>query len=184
MRRSVYGAVLLACCSAIACGDEESAEPMGRGTDACRDFQDATCDFASDRCGAVDRGTCDVTFRGVECLSDKSASACANALNTAACGVQSPECSLDAIIDRDPANAKCMTLTEAICQHNATCGGQTLSACMEAAFDMGVDCSLALSIDLRYEACLDAVASLACGSPTPDVCREVVLVLPPGVNLS
>jgi len=43
---------------------------------------------------------------------------------------------------------------------------------------MGVDCSQALSIELRYETCIDALAMLPCGSPAPTVCERVVLVLP------
>lgn len=185
MRSSIYGVVLLACSVSSACGDEsEGDEPMGRGSAACQDFQDATCDFASDRCGVVARATCDTTFRGIRCVDDAQATACANALNEATCGSASPQCELDAIVDRPAAIASCEALYQAFCDHNATCGGQTVGECMADAAAMGFDCSQALSIDLRYESCLEAIDALMCGSPTPAVCREVVLVLPPGVSLS
>lgn len=185
MRTSFFGAVLIACSVSSACGgDDESGEAVGRGTAACRDFQDASCDFASDRCGAIARGTCDATFRGIQCASDERASACANALNQAACGTQAPECALDIVVDRAAATAACQTLTQAFCDHNAMCGGAPASECTATAAAMGVDCSQALSIDLRYEMCLEALDMLSCGSPTPSVCNQVVLVLPPGASMS
>jgi len=185
MRSSIHGVVLLASSVLSACGaDSESDEPMGRGSAACQDFQDATCDFASDRCGVVARASCDTTFRGIRCVNDEQATACANALNAATCSSASPQCELDAIVDRPAAIASCEALYQAFCDHNAKCGGQTVGDCMADAAAMGFDCSQALSIDLRYESCLEAIDALMCGSPTPAVCREVVLVLPPGVSLS
>ena len=180
--RAIYGAAaLLACCMASACGDDGGgAEPIGRGTEACRDLQDATCDFASDRCRGVDRATCDATLRGIECRSDEQASACANALNEAACGTVTPSCDLRAVVDPAPAIAACQTVTQAFCDHNVRCGAADPD-CAQSLAAMGVDCNQALSIDLRYESCLEAINALPCGSPAPLACTQVVYVLPPGL---
>lgn len=179
----IYGAAaLLACCMASGCGGEDgdSEQPIGRGSEACRDFQDATCDFASDRCRALDRAMCDATFRGIECVSDQQASACANALNEAACGSATPACDFNAVVDRAPAIAACETVMQAFCEHNAMCGAPA-GDCAQSAAAMGVDCNQAVSVDLRYETCLDALDALTCGSPAPAVCMQIVYVLPAGL---
>ena len=182
MRVNNYGAAVIVACCLAACGSERDADagPPGRGTEACRDFQDATCDFASDRCRATDRASCDAMLRGIECTSDERASACANALNEATCGAATPPCDFTELADRAPAIAACRTLTQAFCDHNAMCGGSAVD-CAATSAAMGVDCDQALSIDLRYESCSEALAALPCGSPAPEVCRQIVYVLPPGV---
>jgi hypothetical protein len=162
-------------------GGDDGDDQTGRGTAACRDFQDAMCDFASDRCGAIDRATCDATFRGIECKSDEQASACANALNEASCGTGAPSaCQLEMLVDRAPAIEACQTVTQAICDHNAMCGAPMVD-CAASLAAMGGDCNQALSVDLRYELCLEAIDSLACGSPVPAMCMQVIFVLPPGL---
>jgi hypothetical protein len=181
MRALSYGAAaMIACCMVISCGGEDDDDPasVGRGTQACRDFQDATCDFGADRCHAIDRATCDAMLRGIECTSDERASECSNALNSASCNGGMPSCDLQALADRAPAIAKCETLIQALCDHNVMCGAAAAD-CTQVALTMGVDCSQALSIELRYEECIDTLATLPCGVQAPAVCERVVLVLPP-----
>jgi hypothetical protein len=166
----------------VACGDEgPGAEPPGRGSAACRDLQDALCDFAADECRVTDRVSCDDMFRGIECTSDAVASRCANALNSAACGTGAAGCDLESIIDPAPAVARCEALVAAVCERTTECG---ISA-SDCALDMiqGFSCDQAIAIDLRYEACLEAIDMLACeGFALPAVCANIVRVLPPGMD--
>jgi hypothetical protein len=160
----------------VACADDandsDSGELRGRGSAACKDAQDAICDFASDRCRAIDRASCDANYQGIECRSDEAASACANAVNDAACGQLIVACEIATLADPEPAILHCEHLVAAICDHAAQCGAMP-SDCEPGA---GIDCSSALAIDLRYEACLEAVAMLTCSEPIPTICEEVVRV--------
>lgn len=177
MRPSIFA---LICLSLIACdGDDPGAEPPGRGTAACRDVQDALCDFGADRCHVVDRATCDAMFQGIECKDDAVASNCANALNSATCtsgGVAG--CNLEAIVDPAPAVARCNALVDAVCERTAECGVSSADCSMDAM--QGFSCDQAIAIDLRYEMCLEAIDTIACeGFALPPSCMDVVRVLPP-----
>src|SRR6478609_563015 len=95
-------------------GDDES---QGRGTPACKNFQDAICDYAVDRCAQGERANCDDIYSGIECLSDSAADACANALNDVACSVTPPPaCDLRTVADPAPAIANCGRLIGVICE--------------------------------------------------------------------
>lgn len=173
----------LACSALLACtGDDgPGAEPPGRGTAACRDLQDALCDFAADQCSVTDRTSCDDMFRGIECKSDEVASACANALNGAMCVSGAAGCDLESVIDPAPAVERCHTLVSAVCARTEECGLTAADCSLEMM--QGLSCDQAVSIDLRYEACLEAIDMLACeGFAVPQVCANVVRVLPPSAD--
>lgn len=174
-------AVVITALAAPACGGDENDKPQGRGTDACRDFQDAACDFGADRCMRIDRKTCDATFGGIECSSDELASGCANALNDAVCGQLPAACPVQQIVDPRPAIARCNTLLDRLCGYLVRCGGQaSVEVCRTQATSMlGIDCAQALSATLNYEPCLDALEGLACTAEFPALCRGVIGVLPP-----
>jgi hypothetical protein len=173
-------AVLMTAAGAAGCGGDESDEPAGRGSAACQDFQDATCDFAADRCKRIDRSICDQGFRGIECTSDDLASSCANALNAAVCGQPVAACPIQQLVDPQPAIARCNTLLDRLCGHLTTCGAATsVEACrMQANTMLGIDCAQALSASLNYEPCLEALEGLACTAQIPSVCRGVIGILP------
>jgi hypothetical protein len=164
---------LLAGCKA------DDDEPRGRGTAACRDFQDAVCDFAADQCRASDRGTCDSVFQGVECKSDSAASACANGLNDAVCGGAASSCDLSQIIDTQPAIDRCHTLIGMLCGHLADCGQvPSREQCEATPAMLGVDCAQAASASLRYEDCIAKLDGLACGAQVPSECNKVIGIVP------
>jgi hypothetical protein len=169
----------LACCALVACNGDDvpGAEPPGRGSAACRDLQDALCDFAADRCGVTDRTSCDDMFRGIECTSDEVASTCANTLNGAMCVSGAGGCDLAAVIDEAPAIARCEALVSAVCERTVACGIDATDCALD--MTQGLSCDQAVSIDLRYEECLEAIDMLACeGFAVPQVCASVVRVLP------
>jgi hypothetical protein len=184
MRASILTLLsLLASLALGACGGDDGpgAEPPGRGSAACRDLQDALCDFGADQCHVTDRASCDAMFRGIECKSDATASSCANALNTASCGMGVFGCDLESVVDPAPAIARCEALVSAVCGRTEACG---INAA-DCALDMmqGLSCDQAISIDLRYEECLEAIDMLACaGFAVPPVCMNVVRVLPPSAD--
>jgi hypothetical protein len=163
-----------------ACGDGED-EPPGRGTPACQDFQDAICDHAVDRCGGLNRATCDQTFKGIECKSDDAASACTNGLNNATCGQPVSGCDLAQIIDPQPAIARCEAFLDAACDHFMKCGRVADRAACEAATSATVDCARAVSANLSYERCIEQLDGTSCSASLPSVCEGTIGILPPGV---
>lgn len=170
---------LLAACG----GDDDDDDPSrGRGSDACRDFQDAACDYAVDRCHAISRAQCDQMFQSLACKSDAQASACANALNDATCGVARPECNLLQVVDAQPAIESCEALVDAFCSQGVACGQFADRAeCSAQTAGVGIDCAQALGVTLAYEECFALLEELACGAALPAQCAAVILVQPPGL---
>ncbi len=161
------------------CGGADTS-PQDGATMACRDFQDAYCDYAVD-CEQLDRETCDDIYRGIECRSDKAADACSNALDDAECGAAAPEaCSLSAVADPAPAMAKCARYIDVTCERVVGCGQiATLDQCRSEALEkMGsagyLNCDAAFSASPRFEACIDELKDAACGTPLPPACRSVI----------
>src|SRR5690349_12697729 len=155
LRLTLGGLLLLA-----GCGDDDDDSPPGRGSVACQDFQDAFCDYASDRCGSTARSDCDHSFKGIECKSDDAASRCANGLNDATCGQPVSGCDFNAIIDPAPAVARCEQLFDRICTHFVDCGTFPTRDSCEPLMTAGLDCSNAVSTSLTYEDCLEQVDDL------------------------
>src|SRR5262245_33544418 len=130
---------LLGAVALVACGGSARDTPeAGRGTAACRQWQDSVCDWAV-RCQALDREDCDAQFQGVTCKSDEVARKCAANWDDATC-VSTPErCDLDTIADPAPAARACNTLTEEFCQRSTDCGITATEAdCLSSE---SVDCS-------------------------------------------
>ena len=174
-----YFIMYVVCIWAAGCGGGGDDEPPGRGTAACRDYQDAVCDFGADRCHAIDRSTCDEQLRGIECRSDEKASACANTLNHAVCGQPVNECDFTQVADPAPAIAHCKEIVSAICDHLMTCGSfNDRDACVTAVTAAGLDCDRALAVSESYEQCLKEARTFACTETTPSSCKGVIRVLP------
>lgn len=142
--------------------DNGDTGPVGRGTAACQDWQDAACDFASDLCGWRPREACDVEFWSYECLSDETALACADTLRTIATCTTPSECDAPAIVDPAPARAKCEDLAKAICAVETRCDpAVSMSLCIESR-RLDLQCAQALGASLTYEECLEAVTNATC----------------------
>jgi hypothetical protein len=167
-----------------ACGDDAagagSASALGRGSDACRDWQDAICDFAADECHKLARGTCDEQFQGVVCKSDDVASACSNQANKASCTTQPSEsCDLSGVADPAPAVKSCTDMLDATCKWEITCDPTVDMATCQDELRTKLNCDRAVAIKLRYEACMDGLAKLSCSAMAlPADCTGVIVAAP------
>jgi hypothetical protein len=168
--RELWSAMVVAL---VACGGGRDVPTEGRGTAACRIWQDSVCDWAV-RCQALTRELCDEQFQGVTCRSDEAANQCARNFDSAGCNTLPPRCGLDAIADPAPAAKACAALTSAVCKHDVTCGySETEEACLTRE---SVDCSRSIAVKLDYETCIDEVENLQCDTQAiPDICRSVII---------
>ena len=170
--------VMLSAWATFACGggtdSSSDPEPVGRGSDACHDWQDAFCDYVADQCGSSSRATCDDQARAISCNSDAEAEACVETLRAAACDSPPAECDLRALADPAPAVAACEDLAQAACAVEARCGGRTLEECVPAAITEW-SCPDAVGVTLDYEECMSLLDDYPCTEPPPDVCDRVLL---------
>src|ERR1700748_2097031 len=174
MRMSVAVALCAVACSNT---NENHSSSQGRGSAACRAWQDAVCDYAADRCGAMTRSDCDAQYQAVTCLSDAAASSCAQNFNASACGRASASCDLDSIADPAPAARACDDLVQHFCARSVSCGvSETQDACLATPVVQGIDCTKAIAYRLAYEQCFQQVDTLDC-SPLelPAICHDVLI---------
>ena len=149
----------------------------GRGSEACREWQDALCTYAADRCGAMTREDCDAQYRGITCKSDAIASECAAEFDAARCGFAPARCDLDGVADPAPAMQACQRLFAHLCERAVECSAfESVEDCTSSEAVQAIDCSRAIAYSLRYESCYDTVQAIACG----DLADE--LRLPPGCS--
>lgn len=177
--REVWGvcaAVALVACSGLSGEDDRDTPDEGRGTAACRQWQDSVCDWAV-RCQALEREECDSQFQGVTCRSDTSAKQCAEAWDRASCFQTPPSCSLDSIADPGPAARACDALTEHFCERSTECGiSVSEDACLDAE---QVDCSRSVAYRLDYETCIDRIEEIDCEQVRlPAICESVIISRP------
>jgi hypothetical protein len=169
--RELWGALVVAL--VVACGGGRDVPTEGRGTAACRLWQDSVCDWAV-RCEASTRDVCDEHFQGVTCRSDEAANQCSHDIDSASCRTVPPQCAPDAIADPAPAVKACAALTSAVCKHDVTCGYSPSEE--ECLARESVDCSRSIAFTLDYEACIDEVENLGCDTRgRPDVCVSVIV---------
>jgi hypothetical protein len=174
--REIWGAFAVAL---VACGGGGRETPVeGRGSAACRNWQDSVCDWAS-RCNpTLSRDSCDSQFQAVTCKSDSRASECTNEFDGAGCNTVPDRCDLDAIADPTPATKACDELTGLLCQHSVDCGmATTREDCLKG---RPFDCSRSVAYTLDYEACIDELGDLDCKSAdVPEICRTVIIAKHP-----
>jgi hypothetical protein len=171
--------VLVMASLSVACADSGSDErsPNGRGTEACRIWQDAACDHFADECDAIERATCDAQYQSVTCRSDAVAKSCTKKLQSADCGEATVECLIDGVADPAPAMQACETLVEKFCELTSMCNMSSMDSCV-ATSSMQIDCDKAIGYRLDFDQCLDALAQAAC-DPKPSLpkfCHDVILV--------
>jgi hypothetical protein len=168
---------IVACSNAVSRGRGDSDSGVGRGTKACRDWQDAICDYAADRCHMLSRDTCDQQYQGATCKSDAAASSCATQLDKSACGRAPEGCSLTGVADPGPAARACDQLFDAFCERYISCGlFETTEACRADPSVMIVDCAKAIAYNLDYEACFEEAQALQCDVlMRPQICRRVIV---------
>jgi hypothetical protein len=169
--RELWGALIVAL---VACGGGRETPTDGRGTAACRIWQDSVCDWAI-RCEAsFTREACDDQFQGATCRSDDKANACSKQFDGAGCQSVPPNCSLDDVADPAPAAKACDALTRLICERSVTCGQFTSEdACVN---ESKIDCSRSIAFTLDYEECIDDVKQLECDVlVVPEICDSVIV---------
>jgi hypothetical protein len=173
--RELWGAFAVAL---VACGGAAARQTPeeGRGTAACRQWQDSVCDWAT-RCQALDREDCDAQFQGVTCRSDEAAAKCASAFDKSGCDRTPSRCGLSEIADPTPAERACDELTETFCRRSVECG---ISATEDDCLDREeVDCSRSVAYRLEYESCLDQIEEIECQIVRlPQICEAVIISSP------
>jgi hypothetical protein len=167
-------------CSDAGTGDRSGDQDLGvgRGSKACRDWQDAICDYASDRCEMFSRKACDLQYQGATCKSDAVASRCAAQLDAASCGRAPESCVLDVVGDPGPAARACDGLFDAFCERSVSCGvSESNEACRAEPEVQAIDCGQAIAYRLDYERCLDETKALECELLLlPEVCDNVIIL--------
>lgn len=172
--RGLWSAFLVAL---VACGGtHEGAPAEGRGSAACRIWQDSVCDWA-DRCGALTREDCDAEFQGVTCRSDGIAMKCSAEFEDASCRGIPMGCGIDDVADPAPAAKACDRLTNLICERSVECGiSATQGDCLN---EGAVDCSRSVAFKLGFEKCVDRVEALDCEvMVVPPICESVIIAKP------
>jgi hypothetical protein len=176
--RELWGACIVAL---VACGGGRETPTEGRGTAACRIWQDSVCDWAT-RCeAAITREDCDAQFQGVTCRSDDVANRCSDQFEEAACQRLPSNCSMDQVADPTPAAKACAKLTSLICEHSVSCGVSTsVEACLQ---ESKIDCSRSIAYTLDYEKCISDVKKLGCDViVVPEICDSVIIAAPPTMD--
>jgi hypothetical protein len=184
--------VVVAVAELLACASDDRSD-QGRGTAACRIWQDAVCDHAFDKCHnfgdpngnpAPTRAQCDQQYQSFTCKSDKQAMQCAEVFDSAACnGNPEKDCNFDSVANPVPAENACKNFVQAFCQRYVECGNEpSVQVCVNSADSTGklvFDCSHAIGYRLEFESCLKAVASEACDnldpSAPPAQCDNVII---------
>ena len=173
--RELWGAFAFALVACSGAATRQTPEE-GRGTAACRQWQDSVCDWAT-RCQAIARENCDKQFQGVTCKSDEAAMKCANAFDKAGCNSAPSRCSLSEIADPLPAERACDKLAGMFCQRSVECG---ISATEQDCLDREeVDCSRSVAYKLDYESCIDQIEEIECQIVRlPQICEAVIISSP------
>lgn len=172
---ALHGIAVISFALLGACVGDHRAD-QGRGTEACRDYQDAACDHFADFCGAVDRATCDAQYQSVTCRSDTIAQRCAKMLRSVACGRASSDCLLSDVADPDPAQAACADLADSYCARTMECGFiSDKQACIDNSTSL-LPCERAVGYQLGFETCLADIDKADCSALTlPPSCASVIV---------
>jgi hypothetical protein len=163
------------------CGSEDSggggggpSAPVGRGTPACNQWQQALCDWAG-RCNPPAESVCNAQAPGVQCTSDQAAQSCAEQLNASDCSTLPVGCDLFDLADPVPAIQACNDFIEALCTRSEECQPGSHDACV-ADLTSTVDCSTAIGFKLSYEQCLSQIRTLDCAATqSPTSCQGVIV---------
>jgi len=165
--------LLLLGCSASA---PDQRADQGRGSEACRIWQDAVCDHFADECDAVDRSVCDEQYQSVTCRSDEVARSCTRMLRGADCGEARPDCLIDGVANPEPAQAACDSLVESFCERSTVCGVSTSKqSCLDSSSNL-IQCGRAVGYQLSFESCLEEIPNIDCSIlQLPEPCDDVIV---------
>jgi hypothetical protein len=149
---------------------------QGRGTEACRIWQDAICDHFADECNVVDRKQCDRQYQSVTCRSDDIADRCADMLKSADCGEARQDCLIDGVANPEPAQAACDSLVDTYCERSTACGVSDNKEKCKTTSSMLAQCGKAVGYQLSYESCLEEIPNIDCSVlQLPEPCSDVIV---------
>ena len=157
----------------MGCSDDGgNAGPAGRGTATCNQWQSALCQWIG-RCTMPPAGACD-QIKAIACKSDSQAEHCATALSSASCSAPPENCDVRDLADPAPAKKACEDFGAAFCQKSEECTSGSRDPCLQEV-QSTLPCSEFIGVTLAYEQCVAQIRTLACTSPSPEVCKGILL---------
>jgi len=177
MRRFLQPLLSVVLAIVVSCDSEddgsESAE-RERGSEICRQWHDAICEWAADKCGIMKRADCDADYNSVFCVDDEVVAQCVNQLSNASCMSPPIGCDITDIGNPQEGSHWCERYLEAVCQVDVRCGASTTIE--ECKVVSGIDCSDVIGADSEFEDCIQELENLRCGDPVPYICQGVVVI--------
>ena len=154
----------------------ERSEYQGLGSEACQDWQYATCWHRADQCTDVSPRIfygCLEKYSFYECIDDSLASECAQKISEQKCMDETvPEgCSGAEIVDPAPAIEKCESWLKKLCAYIVGCSEGTVDECVESFGVSYADCSAVIVVTSHYKNCLKDIDNLECGAGFPLTCE-------------
>jgi hypothetical protein len=156
------------------------ADHSGRGTKACQDWQFYYCEYITVRCdfdnisGSFEE--CLTVHSAMVCLSDDTASECADIFSSVPRCAVPTTCLFDDVVDPEPAIEQCGRFATALCQREIDCGSDiSLEGCTDdQSTDIG--CRNVIGTALSYEGCMDTIEALSCSDPLPEECENIFIL--------
>jgi hypothetical protein len=183
MRSVLIGLAAVGALSAACSDGDGGAGAGGPGgipapTQKCVEWQNAICAYAADKCAAAPKPDCLDDYTAMRCKSDAVAQTCIDRLATAECS-DAPtlvECSLQTVVDPQPAIDACNRYVGEACKWLVRCGNSPSQADCEAQVRAELDCTRAIGVDgARFDRCVADLASHGCETTSvPESCRGVV----------
>jgi hypothetical protein len=153
------------------------AEYKGRGSEACQAWQYSICEYLFDTCnlGNGTRAQCEQQYGSMVCLSDQTATTCAEAFQNADCTSPPLACDFDTVVDPQPAIDGCNAVIEAECARWLDCDmTDTVESCREE-MSGTYNCDDAMGLAPWYEECLEKIDNRGCADLPPEGCDGLIL---------
>jgi hypothetical protein len=155
-------------------GGGGSSAPLGRGTLACNQWQQAFCDWVG-RCNPPAQSECETQAPAIQCTTDQAAQTCADQIKASDCTTFPAGCQLLDLADPAPAIQACNDFIDALCTRSEECEPGSRDACVTDVTST-IDCSAAIGFKLSYEQCISQVRTLDCAATQlPTSCDRVIV---------
>jgi len=181
MKLRMLGLMTAVCATLAGCDKKESEEVVlsreeyvGRGTQACQDWQFAFCEYLFGDCNFSVNMThtqCQTWLSTLSCIDDAAAAQCADDLASAPCTGIPEGCDEESMMDSTTTTALCEEWIGIICEKETGCGIWTdETECLEFYADGVLECEIIDGVYLNYEDCRDEFLTLSCNDSVPDDC--------------
>ncbi|MFO0568300.1 MAG: hypothetical protein U0263_21745 [Polyangiaceae bacterium] len=179
---SMVASALAGGCSGSSSGDGGGAgnEYASKRSATCKSWQDAMCDFISDKCSGQARPDCDELYQSLFCKDDATMQACIDKLGTASCpSPLAPPAECKQINDAQPVVDFCKDFAHEVCAWGVRCKETSDQAACEssALADLASTCSAGVGLSATADQCLSDLKSNACSGQSPTSCKGVIKVL-------